>query len=296
MHLREHEKYYHLMMIPGMVMLVIFSIIPLFGIVIAFQNFKPAKGIFGSAFVGLNNFRKAFMFSAFRQACVNTVIIAAGKIILNIIVPVFFAVVLNECSHAHFTKAVQTIVYLPHFLSWVVLAVIFNNIFSLTGLFNKLLGLFGVAPQMYMIKAQSFRHVIMWTDVWKHFGYNAIVYLAAITNIDQNIYEAAEIDGVSRVQRIWYMTLPSILPTIVLMSTLALGNILNAGFDQVYNMYSPLVYSTGDIIDTYVYRMGLENLQYSLATAVGLGKSAIGFLMIVTSYFLAGRFAGYSIF
>lgn len=296
MYSKKNAMFYHALLLPGMIMLIIFNIIPMFGVVIAFQKYLPAKGIMGSKWVGLQNFERMLMFADFRQATVNTVVIAFLKIVFNIIVPVFFALVLNECRHRVIKRTVQTIVYLPHFLSWVILGVIFTNVFSLTGIFNNLLKVFGMEPQIWLIKPGAFRAILVSTDVWKSFGYGTIVYIAAITNIDQNIYEACEIDGANRLQRILYMTLPSIMPTVVLMATISLGSILNAGFDQVYNMYSPLVYSTGDIIDTYVYRMGLENLQFSLSTAVGLVKSIIGFILIALSQFLAKRYAGYSIF
>lgn len=296
MYSKKNAAYYHMLMIPGLILLLIFNITPMFGFVIAFQKYLPAKGILGSKFVGFSNFQKLFLFADFRQSVVNTVIIALLKIVFNIIVPVFFALALNECRSRKIKRTVQTIVYLPYFISWVILSVVFTNLFSLTGLFNVIYSLFGGTPQLWMIKPSSFRTILVATDVWKNFGYGAIVYLAAITNIDPGIYEACEIDGANRLQRIWYMTLPSIVPTIILMLALSLGNVLNAGFDQVYTMYSPLVYSTGDIIDTYVYRVGLENMQFSLSTAIGMIKSVIGFVMIGASQLIAKRFAGYSIF
>ena len=296
MYSKKNALFYHLLMIPGLIMILIFNITPMFGFIIAFQKYLPAKGIFGSKFIGLDNFRKLFLFADFRQAVGNTILIAVLKIVFNIIVPVFFALVLNECRSRKIKRTVQTIVYLPYFISWVILSVVFTNLFSLTGLFNRIYTSLGGTAQLWMIKPYSFRTILIATDVWKNFGYGAIVYLAAITNIDPGIYEACEIDGANRLQRIWYMTLPSIVPTIVLMSALSLGNILNAGFDQVYTMYSPLVYSTGDIIDTYVYRVGLENMQFGLSTAIGMIKSVIGFVMIALSQFIAGKFAGYSIF
>lgn len=296
MYSKKNALFYHLLMIPGLIMILIFNITPMFGFIIAFQKYLPAKGIFGSKFIGLDNFRKLFLFADFRQAVGNTILIAVLKIVFNVIVPVFFALVLNECRSRKIKRTVQTIVYLPYFISWVILSVVFTNLFSLTGLFNRIYTSLGGTAQLWMIKPYSFRTILIATDVWKNFGYGAIVYLAAITNIDPGIYEACEIDGANRLQRIWYMTLPSIVPTIVLMSALSLGNILNAGFDQVYTMYSPLVYSTGDIIDTYVYRVGLENMQFGLSTAIGMIKSVIGFVMIALSQFIAGKFAGYSIF
>ena len=293
---KVHERYYHAMLLPGMILLIIFSIIPMFGIVIAFQKFVPAKGIFRSSFVGLHNFELLFMYPAARQVIWNTVVIAVAKIILGIIIPVTFAILLNELRSMRYKRIVQTVVYLPNFLSWVILAIMFNNLFSYNGMINKLLGLMGAEAKMFMVSNSSFRSIIIGTDIWKTFGYGAIIYLAAISNIDPNVYEAAAIDGANRYQKILHIVLPSISQTIVLMATLALGNILNAGFDQVYNMYSPLVYETGDIIDTYVYRMGLEKMQFSFGTAVGLFKSAVSFVLLLSAYKLAERYANYTLF
>lgn len=279
-----------------MIFLVIFSIIPMFGIVMAFQNFVPAKGIFGSKFVGLAQFQRLFMLPDFRQILENTLIIALSKIIIGTLLAIVFAVLLNECRNVRYKRFIQTAVYLPHFLSWVILAVMFSNIFSYTGIINQLITALGGEPVMFMISNTWFRPIIIGTDVWKEFGYNAVIYVAAMTSIDPSLYEAADIDGAGRWKKIMHITLPGILPTIILMGTLSIGNVLNAGFDQVFNMYSPLVYRTGDIIDTYVYREGLVNIQYSFATAVGLFKSIISFALLTTAYKLADKFCGYRIF
>lgn len=279
-----------------MIFLVIFSIIPMFGIVMAFQNFVPAKGIFGSKFVGLAQFQRLFMLPDFRQILENTLIIALSKIIIGTLLAIVFAVLLNECRNVRYKRFIQTAVYLPHFLSWVILAVMFSNIFSYTGIINQLITALGGEPVMFMISNTWFRPIIIGTDVWKEFGYNAVIYVAAMTSIDPSLYEAADIDGAGRWKKIMHITLPGILPTIILMETLSIGNVLNAGFDQVFNMYSPLVYRTGDIIDTYVYREGLVNIQYSFATAVGLFKSIISFALLTTAYKLADKFCGYRIF
>lgn len=279
-----------------MIFLVIFSIIPMFGIVMAFQNFVPAKGIFGSKFVGLAQFQRLFMLPDFRQILENTLIIALSKIIVGTLLAIVFAVLLNECRNVRYKRFIQTAVYLPHFLSWVILAVMFSNIFSYTGIINQLITALGGEPVMFMISNTWFRPIIIGTDVWKEFGYNAVIYVAAMTSIDPSLYEAADIDGAGRWKKIMHITLPGILPTIILMGTLSIGNVLNAGFDQVFNMYSPLVYRTGDIIDTYVYREGLVNIQYSFATAVGLFKSIISFALLTTAYKLADKFCGYRIF
>ena len=284
------------MLLPGMIFVAIFSLLPMVGIVMAFQNFQPAKGIFGSEWVGLQNFETLMLFPDVKNVILNTIIIAVSKLILNIIVPVIFAVLLNEVRNQGLKRTMQTIVYLPYFLSWVILALMFQNIFSYTGMVNQLVQALGGEPVMYLISNDYFRPIVILTDVWKNFGYGAVVYLATITGIDPQLYEAGEIDGANRWDKMIHITLPALKGTIILMATLSLGNVLNAGFDQIYNMYSPLVYETGDIIDTYVYRMGLEKLQYSLGTAVGLFKSVISFVLILASYKLADKFAGYRIF
>ncbi len=283
-------------MVPAMAFITLFSIIPMFGIVIAFQKFVPAKGVFGSKLIGLTNFKRLLLFPDVGQVVYNTVTISLAKIALGLIVPLVFALLLNETRFKFFKRTVQTVVYLPYFLSWVVLAVMFNNIFSYTGIINLIGSAFGHEPIMYMINNQAFKPIVIWTDTWKNFGYGAIIYLAAITGIDPNLYEAAEIDGANKMQKIWHVTLPSIQTVIILMTTLSLGNVLNAGFEQIFAMATPLVYQSSDIIDTYVYRMGLINLQYSFATAVGLLKSIVSFILITLSYILADKYARYRIF
>ena len=293
---KVNEIYYNALVLPGIIFLIIFSIVPMFGVIIAFKDFKPVKGIFGSAWVGLKHFNLMFNRAEVRHVMFNSIFLAVTKIVLNLIVPVIFAILLNEIKNLAYKRVLQTLVYLPHFLSWVILGIMFSNIFSYSGMFNKFVGIFGAEPKMHMISNGSFRPILIFTDVWKNFGYGAIIYIAAILNIDPNIYEAAEIDGANRWHRIIHITLPSIKGTVVLMATLALGNVLNAGFEQVFAMYSPLVYESGDIIDTYVYRMGLTKMQYSFSTAVNLFKSAVSFVLITSSYLLANKFAGYTIF
>lgn len=287
---------YHLMLLPGVLFLFIFSTVPLFGLVMAFQKYVPAKGFFGSKFVGLDNFRFMFQLPDVSQVVINTLVIALSKIVLNIIVPVIFALLLNEVKNKHFKRVVQTITYMPYFLSWVILGGIFVSMFSMDGLFNNLIRAMGGEPIMFMASNKWFRPIIVLTDTWKGFGYNAIVYLAALTAIDYSLYEAAAIDGANRWQQMIHITLPALVPTIILLTCLSLGNLFNANFDQIFNMYNPLVYKSGDIIDTYIYRMGLVDMQFSLGTAVGLLKSLISFVLIGASYYLAKRFAGYRIF
>lgn len=292
----KREIPFHLMLLLPMLFLAVFSFAPLFGILMAFQDYIPAKGILQSRWVGLENFDFIFSLPSSRQIFANTIIISLGKLAAGIIVPVFFALLLNEIRVIAFKRTVQTIVYLPHFLSWVVLANVVSGILGFDGPINSLIQSMGHDPILFLGSNVWFRPVIILSDCWKEFGYGSIIYLSALTSIDPGLYESASLDGASRLQKIFYITLPMLVPTIVLMMALNLGNILNAGFDQIFNLYNPLVYETGDIIDTYVYRIGLIDMQYSLATAVGLIKSVIGFVLIMSSNLVSRKLVSRSIF
>ena len=292
----KREIPFHLMLLLPMLFLAVFSFAPLFGILMAFQDYIPAKGILQSRWVGLENFDFIFSLPSSRQIFANTIIISLGKLAAGIIVPVFFALLLNEIRVIAFKRTVQTIVYLPHFLSWVVLANVVSSILGFDGPINSLIQSMGHDPILFLGSNVWFRPVIILSDCWKEFGYGSIIYLSALTSIDPGLYESASLDGASRLQKIFYITLPMLVPTIVLMMALNLGNILNAGFDQIFNLYNPLVYETGDIIDTYVYRIGLIDMQYSLATAAGLIKSVIGFVLITSSNLVSRKLVSRSIF
>lgn len=287
----KKQTYYHLMLLPGMIFLLLFNFIPMVGVVMAFQDFVPAKGILESDWIGLDNFKFIFGWRDSRQIFINTIIISFGKILLGILVPVIFSLLLNEIRHARLKKSVQTIVYLPHFLSWVVFAAIVQMLFSYEGPINGLLSCFEVEPVMFLGSNFWFRKIMIFTDSWKEFGYGSIIYLAALTGIDPGLYEAASIDGANRWKQLLHVTLPGIMPIILIMLTMALPNILNAGFDQIYNLYNPLVYETGDILDTYVYRIGMVKRQYSLGTAVGLLKSVIGMALMLLANKLVMTFS-----
>ncbi|OCN01391.1 protein lplB [Clostridium sp. W14A] len=280
---QKDQLSYRLMLAPAIITLLIFSYAPMVGIVIAFQDFVPAKGIFGSRWVGLDNFKFMFALPDVTQVLVNTIIISFFKIILGILIPVCFALLLNEIRLKFFKKVVQTIVYLPHFLSWVVLAAVVQYVFGYDGPINNFAVSMGRAPTLFMASNTWFRPICIFTDTWKEFGYGSIIYLAALTSIDPGLYEASAIDGANRWKQLLHVTLPGIVPTIVLMVTMSLPNILNANFDQIYNLYNPLVYQTGDIIDTYVYRIGMVQREYSLATGVGLIKSVVGMVLMVAA-------------
>jgi len=287
----------HILLIPGVIAVFIFNYIPMFGIVMAFQKFVPAKGFLGSEWVGLDNFRYIFNMPNIWNVIRNTIFISVMKIIANLIVPIIFALLLNEVRKNAFKRTVQTIIYFPHFLSWVILGGILIDVLSPTsGIVNEFLGLFGIKPIYFLGDAKWFPFTLVLTNTWKEFGYNTIVYLAALTSIDPTLYEAAVVDGAGRMKQTIHITIPGILPIVTLMTVLSLGNVLNAGFDQVFNLYSPSVYSTGDIIDTLVYRIGMVEAQFSVSAAVGLFKSAISFVLVVISNKLANKYAGYRVF
>ena len=271
------------MIAPGIIFLLIFSYAPMFGLVMAFQDFVPARGFLGSDFVGLNNFIYIFNLPDIWQVTYNTVFIAIGKIILNTIIPIIFAILLNEIRIKWMKKTMQTIVYLPYFLSWVILASVILNLFNLDGTVNQVLQNLGFDRINFLGSNTVFPHLLIWTDVWKGFGYNSIIFLAAITSIDPGLYEAATMDGASWFQRVKHVTIPGMMSFIILITILALPGILSAGFDQVYNLYSPPVYASGDVLDTYIYRIGLIGRDYSLGAAVGLVRSIIGLILIYVS-------------
>ncbi|CAM3325366.1 Protein lplB [Paenibacillus lactis] len=287
----------HMMLIPGLIAIIIFSYIPMFGVAIAFQNFMPAKGIFESKWIGLDNFRYMLDLPDFYQILWNTVFIAVMKIIVGLIVPVTIAILLNEIRKEAYKRSIQTMIYLPYFLSWVILSGILIDILSpSTGVVNMFLEWIGLDSVFFLGDNRWFPYTLVISNEWKEFGFSTIVYLAAIVGINPSLYEAAIVDGASRWRQIWHITLPGMRPIIVLMATLSIGSVLNAGFDQVFNLYSPIVYESGDIIDTFVYRIGMIEAQYGLATAVGVLKSIVSLVLISISYYLAYRFANYRIF
>lgn len=295
---RRRQLPLHLMLLPGVILVFIFSYIPLGGLIIAFQKFYPAKGLFGAQqWLGLGNFEYIFSMPNTLNVLRNTVVIAVSKILLSLLIPITVALLLNEISSSLFKRTVQTIIYFPHFLSWIVFATILTDILSPSdGIVNKALNAFGIESIYFLGDNQYFQSTIIMTDIWKSFGYGTVVYMASITGMDPTLYEAASIDGANRWQQTLHVTLPGMKMIIVLMMVLSLGNVLNAGFDQVYNLYSPIVYETGDIIDTMVYRLGLQSAQYGPATAVGLFKSVISLILISASYGIAYKCFNYQLF
>ena len=283
------------MLVPGVVFVLLFRYYPMYGVVIAFQDFSLAKGFAASPWIGWENFEFLFSLPEFGKIFGNTVVIAVAKIVADQVGAVILALLLNEARRIFFRRTIQTMIYLPHFLSWIVLGGILLDILSAGGILNQAIKSVGLEPQLFLGSNQWFRGTIITSGFWKNVGFSTIVYLAALTAINPVLHEAAAIDGADRFRRIWHITLPGIRPTIVLLAALSLGDVLQAGFEQILTLYSPSVFRTGDIIDTFVYRVGLVSAQHSLAGAVGLFKSAIGFILIVLSYWLADRFAGYRI-
>jgi putative aldouronate transport system permease protein len=289
----------YLMILPAVLTVFVFNYLPLYGLKIAFERFIPAKGLFGDQrWVGLDNFKYIFSNKSTYSAIYNTIIISFFKIILGIIIPLTVSILLNEVRLKVFKKSVQTIIYFPYFISWVVLSgILFELLSPSTGLANRFLGLFGIEPIYFLGTDKYFKSVIVISDVWKTYGYSVVLYLASITNINTDLYEAAFVDGANLFQRIRRITIPSLIPLIVLLSVLSLGNILNAGFEQVYNLITPSTYGSGDIIDTLVFRMSIGGgNQYSPATAVGLLKSGITFIFISLGYYSAYKLVDYKVF
>lgn len=293
---KHHVWSYYAMIAPAAILVIIYEILPLFGLIMAFQDFIPAKGIFNSPFVGLENFKYMFELPESSRIFFNTIFIAVSKIIMNLAVPLVFALMLNEVVQHTLKRWIQTIVYLPHFMSWVILAGVLTNMLSTSGILNSMLKGMGIEPIFFLGSNIWFPIVIVGSDVWKEFGFNAVIFMAALTAINPSLYEAAKIDGANKLQQMRYITLTGIAPTIVLLACLGIGKVMNAGFEQIFNLYNPSVYESGDIIDTYVYRIGMIQHQYGLATAVGVLKSVVGFLLVVISWKLADKWANYRIF
>uniref|UniRef100_UPI00403FA108 ABC transporter permease n=1 Tax=unclassified Paenibacillus TaxID=185978 RepID=UPI00403FA108 len=286
-----------LMLLPAVILTFIFAYIPMGGLVIAFQDYKPWLGFAKSSWIGLEHFQFLFSMPENVQVIWNTLIIAGLKLIGGLIAPLIFALLLNEVRKETFKKSIQTFVYLPHFLSWVILGGILLDMLATKGMINQFLGaVFGIEPIFFLGDGTWFRIVVVTSDIWKEFGFGAIIFLASLAGINPALYEAAEVDGASRWQQTWSITIPALIPIMIVVGTLSLGNILNGGFDQIFNLYNPLVYDKGDIIDTFVYRVGLIDGKFGFSAAVGLFKSVVGFVLIVIAYRAAYKFANYRIF
>ena len=294
-YLRRTWPLYAMLVLP-LIQLAIFNYYPMYGVTIAFQNFNPGLGFSKSPWVGLANFQYIFANPDFKNIVLNSLIIALAKIVSLQFIAVTLALMLNEVRRMFFKRTVQTVIYLPHFLSWIVLGGILLDMLSTTGMVNRALGFLGVEPILFLGSNFWFRPVVVVTNLWKEAGWATIIYLAALTGIDPQLHEAAAIDGATRWQRILNVNLPGISSMVVLVACLNLGSVLQAGFEQILTLYNPAVYQTGDILDTYVYRAGLISARYSMGAAIGLFQSLMGFLLILFAYRLAYKLTGYRIF
>ena len=286
----------HMLIVPAFIVTAIFSYGPMYGLIMAFQDFSPVRGFSGSPWIGFDNFRWLFDQPQFTRTIYNTLFISVMKIVIGTLAAIIFSILLNEIRISFCKRFFQTIVYIPNFISWIIMAGVLSTILASDGLVNGFLGIFGVEKVPFLTDVKILPWTMIWTDVWKTFGFGTVVYLATITSIDPEIYESAVVDGAGKFRQIISITIPMMGPIIVLMATLALGNVLNAGFDQIYNLYSPVVYSTGDVIDTYLYRLGFQNARFALAGAVGLMRSVVSMILMSLSLFFAYKVANYRIF
>lgn len=292
--LRRHADLY-LLLVPALVALVIFKYVPMAGVQIAFRDYNIFKGLEGSPWVGMDNFRKLFGSAEFLSVLSNTLIISGYKILILFPMGVIIALLLNEMRSMAYKRVVQTVIYVPHFLSWVVVAGLFSTILASGGMVNKLIEACGMSRIHFMVSPRWFRTILVFSAGWKECGWNAIVFISAIAAIDQQMYEAARIDGAGRLRQIASITLPSIMPTVVLMFILRIGSLLTAGTQQILVMYNPVVYEVADVLGTYIYRMGLGKMEYSFSTAVGLFESVVGFGLVLVCNAASRRFVGSSI-
>ncbi|MDQ0877874.1 putative aldouronate transport system permease protein [Paenibacillus sp. V4I3] len=286
----------HLMLVPGLIVTLIYAYGPMAGLVMAFQQFEPLSGFFHSKFIGLDNFRYVFELPDFKQVLWNTILISVFKMMLFLLVPLILALLLNEVTKRWFSRIIQSAIFLPFFLSWTVLGGVIIELFALNGPINGLIAALQIKPIMFMLDNQWFRGIIVASDVWKGMGYNMIVMLAAITGINATLYEAAEVDGAGRWKQMLHITLPGMAPILILLGVLSLGGILNAGFEQILILYNPTVYTGADVIDTFVYRLGMFSQQFGPAAAVGLFKSVISLVLVSLTYYAAYKYNNYRIF
>ena len=281
------------MVIPGLVFLVIFAYIPLIGLVIAFQDFDLFLGAANSPWVGLKHFIAFFTSDSFWTLMKNTLGISFLKLIFGFPAPIILALLCNEIRQEKTKRVFQTVTYLPHFISWVVIAGMVINFTSVPdGVINAALSKFGAEPIAFLQKPQYFRSIIVISDIWKEIGWGTIIYLAAISGVSSDMYEAATIDGANRLQRIIYITLPSIMSTVVVMLIMRLGSVLKNGFEQIFLLYNATVYDVADVFETFTYRIGMIDGRYGFATAVGLFQSVVGLVFILSANKLAKKFGG----
>lgn len=287
------NRYLYLLMLPAIAYLVFISYRSMYGILLAFKDYNPRNGILGSEWIGLKHFKNMFADPYFRHVLTNTISISFGRIIFTFPFAIIIAIAFNELKQRHIKKTLQTIYTFPHFLSWVIVSGVITNFLSYSGPVNSFLDVLGLDRKVFMGDRALIKPILYVTEVWKESGWKSIIYLAAITGINAELYEAAELDGAGRLRKIWHVTLPGIRGTILVMLTMRVGQVLNAGFDQIFNMSNTVVQNTIDILDTYVYRITFQQVpDFSYSTAVGLFKSGIGFAMVLIVNKLSKKMEG----
>ncbi|WP_141501686.1 ABC transporter permease [Paenibacillus luteus] len=287
----------YLMLLPAVILILLFKYIPMYGVIIAFKDYNFMEGVWGSEWVGFQYFRELFSFDEFPRVVRNTVIISLMKLLVGFPIPIILALLLNELKLDKFKRMVQTITYLPHFISWVIIGGLAIDMLSpSSGIINRIIEMLGFQPIFFMSDEGIFRWILVGSDIWKEAGWGAIIYLAALLGINDELYQAATVDGANRFRQIWHISLPGLKSTIIIILLLRIGYILDAGFEQVLVMYNPTVYDVADIIDTYVFRVGLGSMQFGLTTAAGLFKSVIGCVLLVLANVFARRMGEEGIF
>lgn len=292
----KKNPFLYAMLLPGILFFIVYRYIPISGLVVAFQDYKVFRGITGSEWVGLHHFQYLFNSSEFYRITRNTLILSVLDLLIVFPSGIILSLMLNEVKNAIFKRSIQSIVYLPHFLSWVIVGGMVMTFLSLDGPFNQLMNLFGVDPKIYIQDSFYFRPIVILSSIWKEVGWSTIIFLAAISGVNPSLYEAARIDGAGRFRMMWNITVPSILPTIMILFLLRIGQLLDTSFEQIYVLYNSAVYDVGDVLDTYIFRNGIEQGLYSYTAAIGLFKSVIGFVLLFGANYLSHRLTNSSLF
>ncbi|UQZ81728.1 putative multiple-sugar transport system permease YteP [Paenibacillus konkukensis] len=285
------------MILPGVLFFVIFRYIPIAGNVIAFQDYNVFSGVAGSPFVGLKHFEHLFAYPEFSRILRNTLLISLYQLIFGFSAPIILSLLLNEVRKMMFKRVIQTVIYLPHFLSWVIVGgLVISALSPNYGIVNEVLSYFGKEKIFFMQQPEYFRSIVVVSGIWKEVGWGTIIYLAALAGINPELYEAADVDGAGKLRQVFSITLPALMPTIMVLLLLRIGNMLDLGFEQIYILLNPLVKETGEIIDTYIYEAGLLGSQYSYTTAIGMFKSVVGLILIVGANQLSKKLTGNSLY